>query len=88
MVRLNEHVTNIINGFPKHPVSRHYLEIHNKNPDKTIFLGIDKFTCPWRSGSLVRGISRLEMARIYRIKSYTPFGLNVEVDLNVFIDNS
>lgn len=32
MVRLNEHVTNIHNGFPKHPVSRHYSEVHNRNP--------------------------------------------------------
>lgn len=81
-------MTNIINGFPKHPLSRHYLEAHNTNPDKTIFLGIDKFTCPWRGGSLVCGILRLEMAWIYKIKSYTPFGLNVEVDLNAFIDNA
>lgn len=87
-VRLNEHVTNILAGFPKHPVSRHYLETHNRDPRKTIFLGIDRYTIPWRGGSLLRGISRLEMAWIYKLRCYTPFGLNVEVDLNAFLDNS
>lgn len=87
-VRLNEHVTNILTGFLKHPVSRHYLEVHNRNPAKTIFLGIDRYTPHWRGGSLVRRISRLEMAWVHKLKCYTPFGLNVEVDLNTFIDNS
>lgn len=87
-VMLNEHVTNILTGFPKHPVSRHYLEAHNQNPAKTIFLGIDKYTPHWRGGSLIRGISSLEKAWIYKLRSYTPFGLNVKMDLNAFIDNS
>lgn len=87
-VRLNEHVTNIKTVFLKHPVSRHYLEAHNRDPAKTIFLGIDRYTPPWRGGSLVRGISRLEMAWVHKLKCYAPFGLNMEVDLNAFIDNS
>lgn len=87
-VRLNEHVTNIKNGFLKHPVATHCLEVHNKNPAKTIFLGIDKYTPHWRGESLVRGISKLEMACIHKIKCYTSFGLYGEVDLNASIDNS
>lgn len=87
-VRLNEHITNILTGFPKHPVSRHYLEVHDRDPRKTIFLGIDRYTPHWRGGSIIRGISRLEMTWIHRLKCYTPFGLNVDVDLNAFLDNS
>lgn len=87
-VRLNEHITDIKNGFLKHSVSKHYLTAHDKNPAQTIFLGIYKFSPQWRGSSLVRGISRLEMSWIHRIKCYVSFGLNVDVDPNAFIDNS
>lgn len=87
-VRLNEHITNIKNGFPKHSVSKHYLNTHNKDPSNTIFLGIDKYRPHWRGSSLVRSISRLEMLWIHKIKCYTPYGLNVDIDTNAFIDNS
>ena len=53
-----------------------------------MFLGIDKFRPHWRGSSLVREISKLEMAWIHKIKCYTPFGLNIEVDVNAFINNS
>lgn len=86
-VRLNEHITNIINGFSKHSVSKHYSVAHNKDPSNTLFLGIDKYCTHWRGSSVVRGISRLEMSWIHKIKSYVLFGLNVDVDVNGFIDN-
>ena len=39
-VRLNEHITNILNGFANHSVSKHYLLSHNKDPSKTFFGGL------------------------------------------------
>ena len=87
-VRLNEHINNIRLGYTKHSVSKHYLLAHNKNPKNTIFLGIDKFSPHWRGSHLVRTISQLEMSWVHRLKCYTPFGLNIEVDVNCFIANS
>lgn len=87
-VRLNEHINNIRRGFTQHSISKHYLTTHQRDPCGTIFLGIDKFRPHWRGSGLVRIISRLEMAWVHKIKSYTPFGLNIEVDVNSFIDNS
>lgn len=37
---------------------------------------------------MVREISKCEMSWIYRVKSYVPFGLNVDVDVNAFINSS
>lgn len=84
-VRLNEHITNIKAGFLKHSVSKHSLLAHNRDPSKTIFLGIDRYSPHWHGSSLVRSISKLEMSWIHTIKCYTPFGLNIEVDVNAFI---
>lgn len=87
-VRLGEHITNIKNGFKFHSDSKHYATHHNCNPANTIFLGIDRFSAHWRGSSLVRELSRLEMAWIHRVRCYIPYGLNVDVDVNSFIDNS
>lgn len=87
-VRLNEHINNIRKGFTKHSVSKHYLTVHNKDSSNTIFLGIDKYRPHWRGSCLIRSISRLEMTWVHKFKCYTPFGLNIEVDVNSYIDNS
>lgn len=87
-VRLKEHVTNIINGFPKHSVSRHYDQCHAKDPKGTVFIGIDKYTGCWRGSNMTRGVSRLEGSWIYNARTYTPFGLNIDWDVNAFISNA
>lgn len=87
-VRLNEHITNILTGFRNHSVSKHYRLVHNRDPSNTLFLWIDRYKPHWRGSSMVREISRLEMAWIHRVRTYTPHGLNIEVDVNAFIDNS
>ena len=87
-IRLNEHLTNICNGFPNHSVSKHYLLAHNKDPVGTIFLGIEKSQAHWRGSDLVRSISRSEMKWIHQLKCYEPHGMNIEVDVNCFIDNA
>lgn len=86
--RLNEHITNIKSGFKNHSVSKHYLLVHKRDPSNTLFLGIDKFTPNWRWSSLVREISKLERSWIFKAKTYVPYGLNINVDMNAFIDSS
>lgn len=86
-VRLNEHITNIKTGFKNHSVSKHYLLVHNRDPSNTLFLGIDKFKPNWRGSHLVREISKMEMAWIFHLKTYAPYGLNIDTDVNAFINN-
>lgn len=71
-----------------HSISKHYAIHHNRKPANTLFIGIDKFSAHWRGSSLVMELSRLEMAWIHRLRCYTPYGLNVDVDINAFIDNA
>ena len=87
-VRLQEHVANILKAFPKHSVSRHYDECHGNDPKGTVFLGIDKFSGSWRGSNRTRGVSQLETSWIYRLKTYAPHGLNIDWDINSFINNA
>lgn len=87
-IRLGEYITNIRNGFKYPSVSKHYATHHNRDPANTLFIGIDKFSAHWRGSAYIRGLSRLEITWIYRVRCYTPFGLNIDVDMNTFIDNS
>lgn len=48
-VRLNEHIGNIRRGFKNHSVSRHYDEVHHRDPSNTLYMGIDKYTPHWVS---------------------------------------
>lgn len=86
--RVNEHVTGIKDGKSKHTVPGHYLQFHNKDPTGTLFQVIDKFVPHWRGESRLRGVSCLETYWIHELRSYFPFGLNVEWDLNSFINQS
>lgn len=85
-VRFKEHLANIRKGFPKHTVSRHYLKCHNKNPAGTTVIAIDRFTPHWRGCVTKREISWIETHWIYDLKCYNPFGLNVDWNVNSFIN--
>lgn len=87
-IRLGEHITNIKNVYKYHSVSKHYAIHHNRNPTNKLFIGIDKFNAHWRGSSLVRELSRIEMGWIHRVRCYTPYSLNIDVDVNAFIDNA
>ena len=87
-IRVNEHLGKIRKGCPKHTVSRHYLECHAKDPRGTSFQVIDKFVPHWRGDSCVRGVSRLETFWIHELRSYTPHGMNVDWDVNCFINRA
>lgn len=87
-VRLSEHVANIKRGFTKHNLSRHYAKYHNKKLQGTLFLAIDRVRPHWRGTNMVRSISRLETRWIFNMLSSRPQGLNVEWDINCFINNA
>ena len=57
-VRIKEHVENIIKGFPKHNVSRHFDQIHNRDPTQLQFRGIEKYNPSWRGSHKIRMISQ------------------------------
>ena len=87
-VRVNEHIGNIRRGFREHSVSRHYREVHARDPSGTSFIAIDTLKPHWRGGSKRIAISKLEMSWIYRMKCLKPQGLNVDIEVNAFLDNS
>lgn len=84
--RVTEHITKIKSGSIKHTVQRHYRQFHNRDPRGTEFLITDRFIAPWRGGASTRGVSRLETFWIYELQSHSPLGMNVEWDINAFID--
>lgn len=86
--RLAKHATNIKKGFPKHSLFKHYALWHGCNPEGTTFLGIDTFTGHWSGSNAVGEISRLETRWIYQAQTYALFGMNIEWDINSFINNS
>lgn len=55
--RINEHVTNIKNGFRKHSVSNHFRIYHQQNPVVLKFYGIDKVLPCWRGGDMITQVS-------------------------------
>lgn len=87
-IRLNEHINKIRKAFKNHSVLKHYDLVNGRDPSNTLFLGIDKYRPHWRGSSLVKEISKQEMAWIYRLKTNAPFGLNVDTEVNAFINNS
>lgn len=88
ITRLKEQMANICKGFPGHSLSSHYAQCHNRDPHGTVFIGIEQFQANWRGSHMAREISKLETRWIYRARTFTPYGLNVEWDVNAFIANS
>ena len=87
-IRVNEHIGNIRRGYRKHSVSRHYREVHGRDPSGTSFIAIDILRHHWRGGSKRIAISKLEMSWINCMKCLKPHGLNVDIEVNAFLDNS
>lgn len=87
-IRVNEHIKAIKKGRTNHSVPNHYLLYHNWNPIGTKFQIIDRFVSHWRGESNIRGVSKLETFWIHQLRCYTPHGLNVEWDINSFINQS
>lgn len=86
-VRIQEHIKNIRKGFPNHSLSRHFDEVHHRDPSVLTFYGIDSVQEHWRGGNRETAISRNETSWIYRLGSLAPKGLNLDIDLNCYIAN-
>lgn len=86
-VRLGEHIRNIKNGLPTHSVSDHFLKHHNRDPTKLWYSIIDVVRLNWRGGNPDRQLAQREMKWIYMLKTLHPAGLNLDIDLNCFIEN-
>lgn len=86
--RIYEHVYNIKRGLETHSVSLHFKEAHNSDPKFLRFWGIDQVKPNWRGALKIRALSKLESKWIYSMQTLNPRGLNVEFDLNCFLDNS
>lgn len=87
-VRIREHVYNIKKGIVTHNLSAHYKAVHNSNPSSISFMGIEQVTEDWRGTNLVREISKRETYWIYDMDTLSPKGLNIEIDINCFLDSS
>lgn len=66
----------------------HYFTHHNRSLNGAVFWGIDKLTGHWRSSHMTRGVSELETQWIYKARTYSSCGINVEWDVNAFISNA
>lgn len=86
-VRIGEHLTNIHKGFIGHSVSKHFHYHHGRNPSLLQVIATEKITTHWRGNNLERHISHRETWWIFDLQSYSPLGLNVEWDINCYIDN-
>lgn len=86
-VHIREHIKNIRKGFPNHNLSRHFDEVHHRDPSGLTFYGIDIVQDHWRGGNKETLISRNETSLIYQLGSLAPKGLNLDIDLNCFIAN-
>ena len=86
-VRINEHVANILKGFPNHSVSRHFEACHNKDPRLLTFYGIDRVISHWRGTDLKKTVSQNETKWLHRLRTMQPLGLNIDLDLNCFLTN-
>lgn len=76
------------NQYKEKEFPKHYSLRHGCNCEGTTFLGINKFTSHWRLSNTVREISRLEIRWIYQTQTYAPFRMNIDWDINSFINNS
>ena len=86
-VRIREHINRIKTGYDKHYLSRHFKEVHHKDPSGLIFYGIDLVKDNWRGGNKTTAISQNETSWIYRLGTLAPYGLNKDIDLNCFLAN-
>lgn len=87
-IRVAEHIALIRSGGTKHTVPRHYKLNHNRVIEGSQFVVIDKYIPPWRGGARTRGVSYLETFWIYELCTHFPLGMNVELDVNAFINRA
>ncbi|OCT99148.1 hypothetical protein XELAEV_18004940mg [Xenopus laevis] len=68
-------------------VSAHFKTYHNSDPSLLQFTGIVSKKTHWRGGDIVNIISREETLWIHKLKTLTPQGLNIDIDLKCFLND-
>lgn len=84
--RLRGHIYNIRRGYKHHSLSVHFRRVHPRNPKNMKFVGIDELQTHCRGCNKTHKVSKLEMRWVYEIKSFSPFGHNIDWDINCVID--
>lgn len=82
---IREHVNNIKKGKENHRVSKHFKEQHKINPTGLTYWGIEVVKNQWRGGDLVKKTLQNESKWIYKLETYTPKGLNIDIHLRAFL---
>lgn len=65
----------------------HFKIHHNQYPIGLTFWGVDHVKVSWRGSNRVRELSKRETYWIFLLDTLSPKGLNVELDINCFIDD-
>ncbi|OCT70275.1 hypothetical protein XELAEV_18037196mg [Xenopus laevis] len=86
-IRIGEHMNNIKKGLMTHCVSAHFKVHHNPDPSLLKFIGIALKKTHWRGGDIVNAVLREETQWIHRLKTLTPQGLNIDIDLKCFLND-
>lgn len=71
-IRIKEHVQQIIKGFDKYSVSKHFATCHDKDPTHLKFGGIEPYIRHWRGSHKVRTLSQLESKWIFTLDTFSP----------------
>lgn len=86
--RISEHIRNIKKQVMGHSVSNHFSVCQKGCPEGLSFCIVEQVKNKWRGGNIERELAQKEMFWAYTLKTFAPQGLNIELDLNSFIDNS
>ncbi|CAI9573182.1 unnamed protein product [Staurois parvus] len=85
-VRIGEHFRDIRSNDPESNLAQHYAKYHGGKLDGTKVKGFYALHFPQRRGDFDRELLKKEKYWIYKLDTLYPKGLNVECDLQVFLD--
>lgn len=88
IVSIGKHLANIHKRFKGHSLSKHYYLYHNRNPSSLQLIGIEKYSPPWRKSNLWITILRRKTCSKFDLRTFSPWGLNVDWKMNCYINNS
>lgn len=87
-IRIGEHLREINDKekLPDKPLAKHFAQCHDRSSRGLTVKGIYALKLPNRRGDFDRILLPKEKWSVYRLKSLVPFGLNTELNLQVFLD--
>lgn len=95
-IRVQEHLRNIraavkidpLDTFKLNelkPVARHFHDVYfNRWQDLKVF-GIDRVFLRLRGGCLAKGLEQVELKWIFKLETYSPYGLNEKFSFSGFL---